>query len=60
MEVSGRGVQERQPKPKGRLAATDKQVSLILKRKNTVLFKSSHLTAIVNLLEHQELLGNDK
>lgn len=44
--VSGRGVQERQPKPTRRLVATDKNVNLVLKWTNAVLFFKKFLTLI--------------
>lgn len=58
MRFSGRGTQERQPKPEGWLAATDKQVSLVPKVDKCCTSKSSYLTATESLLEHQELPGN--
>ena len=57
---SGKGAQERQPKPAGRLAGKHKQVRLLPKNDKCHTFKSSCLTATESLLEHQELLGNDE
>lgn len=62
--VSGRGIQERRPKPKRIMATTDKQVNLILKLCPKIdkcyTLKSSHLTATASLLEFQETLGNNE